>query len=371
MSRLVAIDIQNVMTIPEARIEIGDDNIISLVGYNDVGKSAIIRALEVVFYDAHRSNQVNLITDDEDEMGIGLEFDDGININRYKYRNGKSVWEMFQGDKMLYTNRLTHEIAVTNGVPDPIAKYLNVLQDEDKLGAALNIRRATDKLLLINTSGGENYSLLSEILQTDVLASASKMVIKDRLVLQKQALGETAVIGTLKADYANMHVMSEEQTKFFHTKQQELKDLREQFAVLSSLISQREELATYYIYDEVPFVDLTAFADIMDIIEKREIMNISIPAEVTEIDVQPYMDIIQVIHDRESSNISIPTEVTLVDTTQFEDIRDIVVALNGKYDIDDAIEANKAEYDKIHNELHTLSEQHGFKLCENCGSLVH
>ena len=54
-SKIVSIKIENFMSIKNALLEFDESNIISLCGYNDSGKSAITRLLEVMFYNTYCS----------------------------------------------------------------------------------------------------------------------------------------------------------------------------------------------------------------------------------------------------------------------------------------------------------------------------
>ena len=179
-SKIVSIKIENFMSIKNALLEFDESNIISLCGYNDSGKSAITRLLEVMFYNTYSTDQVKFITDGEDYWLGAITFSDGVVYTRKKYLDGKSLWELKKDDKILFTNLLPNgTLAAMGDTPEIIEKYLGVIQDE-LTTEELNVRRNTDKLFLVGTSGGDNYKILNTVLRSDVLASASKSLNEDK-----------------------------------------------------------------------------------------------------------------------------------------------------------------------------------------------
>ena len=100
-SKIISLKIENFMSIKNGLIEFDDSNIISLCGYNDSGKSAITRLMEVMLYNAYSTDQVKFITDGEDYWLGELTFSDGVVYTRRKYADGKSLWELTKGVKIL------------------------------------------------------------------------------------------------------------------------------------------------------------------------------------------------------------------------------------------------------------------------------
>ena len=150
-SKIVSLKIENFMSIKNGLIEFDESNIISLCGYNDSGKSAITRLMEVMLYNAYSTDQVKFITDGEDYWLGELTFSDGVVYTRRKYADGKSLWELTKGDKVLFSNKLPNgTYAAMGDTPEVIERYLGVIQDE-LTGEELNVRRNTDKLFLTST----------------------------------------------------------------------------------------------------------------------------------------------------------------------------------------------------------------------------
>lgn len=183
MSKLIKIRLENFMSLPLAEFDFDGTNIISPCGYNDSGKSAVTRALEVLWYDSYSQMQSKFITDGRNYFKISNFFDDGIEISREKFLSGASHWVLLQhtpsGVKSLYDNKLpSGAYAASRGVPEPIQAYLGIYQDE-VTGEELNIRRNTNKLLLVATTGGENYKFINALAQGEKLACATGKLNED------------------------------------------------------------------------------------------------------------------------------------------------------------------------------------------------
>ena len=64
-SRLLWWSVENFMSIKEAKVEFDDTNIINFKGFNDSGKSAMLRALEVLLSNKYPTEQAKFIKDGE------------------------------------------------------------------------------------------------------------------------------------------------------------------------------------------------------------------------------------------------------------------------------------------------------------------
>ena len=102
-----SIYIENFMSIGSATIEFDDSNILSLCGYNDSGKSAIIRLIDIMFYNAYANEQVHYIKDGESSFRCIVSFKDGVEYERIKYTTGSSVFMLRKDDEVLFDNLLT------------------------------------------------------------------------------------------------------------------------------------------------------------------------------------------------------------------------------------------------------------------------
>lgn len=186
MAKLKAFEITNFMGYNEGRIEFDDRNIINIKGYNSSGKSAMLRALNVFFTFAWKTSLTNFIKHDKDYFELAGEFDDGTLITMRKKRGGAVSYRMVDTSEgtLVYTTEDEDNKALWNSqaVPHIIAKYFNVLTDTSNL----HYRKGRDPLLLVDTTPGQNYKLLSEVLQSTLALKALQLAKKDLKDAQKE-----------------------------------------------------------------------------------------------------------------------------------------------------------------------------------------
>lgn len=368
-SKLTAIEVLNFMLISNARVEFDETGIINFVGYNDSGKSTMTRAIEVVLYDAYSTDQVNMIQDDKDLFGVGLEFDDGVEINKYKYRDGKSVWEMKKDGEVIFTNRLDAGIAAMHGVPDPIAKYLNVVKD-DATNEKLNIRRNTDKLFLINTTGGDNYKILNSVLKTDILSEAVSRLNADRNKLQSEVVNASSTVSALESELKEIVVLNDDGMGMLKQSSEKLRDTMLRREYISEVSNKLQKLSDIVVYEELKPVDTERFAMISDILQSKERTNIVVQPECKEVDNSRVQLLQQIAELQPRIAIEVQPELQLVDDSRLEMVKAIGEAYNKVWQSQSTLSATEAEHKQVTEELAALSTQHGFKICQNCGTIA-
>lgn len=369
MSKLVAIELQDFMSIESARLEFDESGIINLVGYNDSGKSAVTRALEVIFYDAYFGTQASFIRDDQEYFGIGLEFDDGVAINKYKYANGKSIWEMVKGDQTLFTNQLQDSIAAMEDIPEPISRYLGVVKD-DSTDEQLNIRRNTDKLFLIDTTGGDNYKIINSVLRYDILAESVKRMNEDRNKLQSELTNLATSSKTLKGELNSIMVLNNETIGTVNETTEKLKVSKRQVEYLTSILEQKEILDEFVVYDEVPVLDTSRLQSIIALQELKEATEIPIYNECTIIDNSRLQLLESVIQLRQELNVTIPPECPVISAQQLRDIMEVGESYNSLWQTSNDLTNTENEHSQVTTQLSQLSQQYGFKICKNCGTVA-
>jgi energy-coupling factor transporter ATP-binding protein EcfA2 len=368
-NKLVAIEVENFMSIGQTRIEFDETGIINLCGYNDSGKSAITRALEVILYDGYSSDQVNFIMDDQDHFGIGLEFADGVSINKFKYANGKSVWEMMRNGEMLFTNRLANGVAAMSDIPEVIANYLGVVKDEHT-DEQLNVRRNTDKLFLINTTGGDNYKIINSVLRCDVLAESVKRMNEDRNKLQSEVSNLATSSATLKNELTVITVVD---TNTLGTIEQGMKNLsvnKQRSEYLTAIGAQKEILDSFAVYDEVPMIDTDRLTSLMALQELKKSLEVPIYTECSVLDSSRLTALSEIIQLRQALDVSIPPEAPIIDVSRFNDVMTVGKAFNDLWNSTNSLNVTTAEHESVVVELTSLSTQYGFKICKACGTVA-
>ena len=371
-SRLVAIELKNLMSVGYTRLEFEENSIINLVGYNDSGKSAVTRALEIIFYDEYSRDQVAFIKDGEEYFAIGLEFSDGIAINKYKYVNGQSEWEMLKGDEIIYTNRLQTGLAAMPTIPKPIAQYLSVVEDT-VTGEKLNIRRNSDKLFLVGMSGGEVYKIINSVLQLDVLVATVKRLNEDRNDLQARLVAESTTLRTLRNEHDSLVGVTDEALNQLNDMSENLKANKYRVESLLAIDSSKQELDAICIQPELNVIDTEQLKDISAILEAKQSLDnaeqTSQP-ELTLVDMERLTMLETIVSERQKLDTPIPPELPVVDTTRLNAVIEVAKAYNNLFNINQEIVALDTEINTVTSELALLAQQHNFKVCKNCGTIA-
>ena len=372
MSKIRAIEALNFMSIKQARVEFDETGILNLTGYNDSGKSAITRLIEIIFYDAYQNEQVNYIHDGEEMFGGGLEFDDDVSINKYKYKNGKSVWEMMKGDQVVYTNRLANGVAAMSGVPDVIQKYLNVVEDE-YTGEKLNIRRNTDKLFLVGMSGGDVYKIINAVLHCDTLAETVKRLNEDRNKVQSELASKATQLDTLKTEVKNLKVIDDHTLTGLKEKHENLTATSQRLDSIVSIASQKDQIIGLEPHPELTPVDTQRYYDIQNVLVSKAGVDKheqDLPPELTPLDTERLRQLQTINELRQQLDVQVNPELIPMDVQRFNDIKQIGRLFNDFYHQSTDLTTIETELQQTQQQLQHLSATHGFKICGNCGTVA-
>lgn len=176
-SRIEEITIQNFMSIEQCVLTFDESNIITIKGYNDSGKSAIHKAIRVLFADWNRSKQKRYIKDGKEAFKITATFSDGVKLAKTKYSNGQSLYEMSQNGQMIYTNKSGKALTNVQQMPEAFTKYLSLsIYGSNELYA----QSCNEPYLLAETKGSDNYKMLGEASDDGTLLRATEYV-KDQI----------------------------------------------------------------------------------------------------------------------------------------------------------------------------------------------
>ena len=369
MSKVLAFEFVNFMTLADERVEFDESGILNMVGYNDSGKSAVLTGIEVLMRDAHPTLQSKFIQDDKDFFAVGGEFEGGIEINKYKYRNGKSVWEFKKNGEMVYTNRLSEGVASTDGMPDIIRKFMNVVEDE-VTGEQLNFRKNVDKLFLIHTSGGDNYKIINSVLRSEVLSETVSRINKTKNALQSKVLSDTSTSRVLKNERDAIFILADEVLSEIKERKEKLALNKVRIEYLSSTIQSKQFYDEVVVPEELSPVDTSRLESISSIIQLNKEADIPVFDSLSEIDIERLTLLSNIKELAQGKDIPIPPELPNVATNRLEDIKAIGVHYNAVYQLSVNLAGIEKEYDTLHKELHRLSKEHGIKVCTNCGTVV-
>ena len=386
------------MRIEHAVLEFEDTNIINLVGYNDSGKSAITRAVEVVLYDSYSNDQVNFIQDGKDYFKVTLTFDDGVVISKEKQLNGKSIWEMWVNNELVFTNNVNGNVVAVYNVPLEIASYLGVVEDENT-NEKLNVRRRSDKLFLIETSGGDNYKILNTVLKVDILSDAFKRMNEDK----NRVMAELSSLGvqrdTIKNEYESIKVMSENDELELQQLVNEVSNLNQKFTQLKhvyELYNLKESIIVFdelnyietdklnklnhlqslkrekevEVWDELPSIDISRKQHMVSLMSWYKESKVSVWDELHVMDTDRVVGVSQLIKLKTEKELFIYDELGVCDIENYKLLSNMVskykeyVSLNNSFvELEEELENDKKRLKDVAKELNA-------KICNNCGTIV-
>ena len=176
-SKISSVELTNFMSFKKAKVSFDESGIINIKGYNDSGKSAILRGIAVCLMDMFKRNQLKFIRHGEEYFRIVIRFDDGISVLRDKYINGQSLYEVYKDQELMFTTKQGNRLSKIDGVPKPIADYLGLCVTDS---VYLNYQSCIDKLPVVDTTGSENYQMFHEVLRMEEIFRASNMINADK-----------------------------------------------------------------------------------------------------------------------------------------------------------------------------------------------
>lgn len=370
-SRIETLEVKNFMAIGEAVVNFDARGILTLCGYNDSGKSAITRLFEVMFYNSYSTEQTNFIRDGEEYWRGTLNFSDGVRITREKHLDGKSVWEMEKEGVLLFSNKLDNGDVASMGhdVPSVIAEYLGVIKDE-QTKEKLNVRRNTDKLFLINTSGGDNYKILNAILQSDVLTEASKRIIEDKNKEVKRRISLEGERTGAEVRYEKIEVIEgekiEEVSGLIETTTEKGKRLKRAIGV----VDERQEYAAIKVQEAITEVEIEPMLLLQEVIGSRDVANKTIQDELIEVDESRLLLMREVIKRREDIGIEVQDEIKPLPLERHDEMMAVGKMYNDYYNISKNIHKIETERLGLVAQLEEMSQLYGLKMCKSCGSVV-
>ena len=392
------------MSVEHGVLEFDQGNIISVCGMNDSGKSAITsRAFAVILYDAFSRDQVRFIKEGAEYFVLTLHFDDGVSISKTKYITGVSIWEFRQNGSLLYTNKLATGVQAVSGVPETISQYLGVLYD-DCTDSMMNVRRNTDKLFLIDTTGGDNYKVLNTFLHSDVLAKASMAMTQDKNKMNADLQVKVNQFNGFIQQCEAMDVAPEEEinilaecsakvreTMLRATEIDRIKQLSDfvQNTVLPEVIepisverlSDITELrnnslkATQPIMPQVTEVDIGRLQLLGEIKQNLTLQQQPVLPALEEIQVERWGILTNILYNadiinRGSAEIAEILKLTPLDTERVEAIQQL-------WNYREDLTIKSAQLMEIERQLgesteklQNLSKQYNFRICKNCGTIV-
>lgn len=372
-SRLIKWEVFNFMSIEHGECEFDERNIVNLKGYNDSGKSAMLRALDVLMSNMSPQKQVEFIQDDKDYFRIIAYFDDGVSILRDKYINGQSLYEMYKDGNVIYSTKVGNSLARVSEVPEPIRDYLGLIQYDNTV---LNSRSCFEKQIGVQTTGAENYRMFNTVLKSEEIASAGTMLNNDKNKL-------LADINALDAELSankNLVLLGANLTEGMinylkeHDANADRSDV--QISTLATIGQYQQQIQSLVIYPELKKVDYRQLQDLSNVQELKEKLDgIEITPALGVIDTTQLDTLMQIkaLIDSLAAFEDYP-ELKILDTTRLATLEAIAALMQSIIECDATLEDLDNEIETVQNELDTLAKEMkslGVNMvkCPSCGKV--
>lgn len=373
-SKLVSWEIFNFMSIEYAKLTFDETNIINIKGYNDSGKSAALRALDVLFFNVKPASQVRFIKDGCDYFRVLCHFSDGVMILRDKYINGQGLYELYKDGKLLFTTKNGSELSRINEVPEPIQQYLGLITSD---AWNVNSRSCFEQQLLVQTKGSENSKALNEILRSEELAQAGELLNTDKNKLNSRISTVSAELEVYKRQTQESNGVSGEMVTALRAHDTMLSSTEERMRSIDSVKSTLEEANKIPVIPETHKVDVSQLRALNSISSTMQELG-SIPSipEVPCVDISRLRLILQARNSYAELN-SLPTipQTKGIDTAQVESLCKIYSALSNIQSVEDKLKECDASIADCQSRSEKLTAElekvgHKFVKCQNCGTMV-
>jgi hypothetical protein len=161
-------------SIKEVDVEFNEQGLHWLRGGNDVGKSALQRAIIALLTNVSNMKYKDYIRDNCNYFTVCGYFG-GVG----EFDSNTDYVKLSRGSQDYYEWRIAGVYGredKTNGkVPLTLQTYFGLYYEAEKTKRYLNITTSTDQLLFVETTGGDNYFLLQKALGTENISEALKV----------------------------------------------------------------------------------------------------------------------------------------------------------------------------------------------------
>ena len=317
MSKITHIELEDFMSIEKCSVEFDDTGIINLKGYNDSGKSAVIRAYEVILYNKYPAAHAKFIRDGEGKFSIRLYFDDGVCIVREKFASGQSFYEMTRDGVVLYSSRNGTTYTRIDAVPDIIQQYLGVLSDDE--GTTLNSRNCFDPQLLVSTSGGENYRFLNTVLHAEEMTVAANLLSADKSAKQVEVSEHELKMSIFRGEYSRVSRVSDELVDSLEVEEKNFELISRRSAYVDSVRDIHENFLQIVVHPELNQVSGRRVESLSAIKGLTEGLKVPVIPSVVLCGTERLSKIQNVNSiSREFEKISVPPDVFSIDSSRLD-----------------------------------------------------
>lgn len=377
MSKILGLELENFMSIKEAKLVFDETNILNLKGYNDSGKSAITRALDVLLFDSYKRAQKNFITHGEHYFRIKLHFDDGVTIVRDKYLNGSSLYEMYSEGQLVFSTKVGNTLTQVKDVPLEIREYLAMTETSE--GNYLNSQSIYDKQFLIQTTGSENVELLNGVLKLKETGLATTAIKNDINQLSSSINGLLADIESIKISLERYEDLDEGFILLLSdldSKYDEVERKYNQLIDVENLLSDMVELPLGI--PDLPLIDGSLYSSLLGVASSvEELAKIKDIPTVDVISYNSYLELLK-LAELQNSYKNVNTyilDIPIIDFSRLNTLKILGNSFKELADISNTISSLTERSEELENESLQIQEyarENGISIskCDNCGALV-
>lgn len=161
LQNLTRIEIENFQSIDFISIPLNNTGVHWVNGKPNVGKSAVLKAVQALFTNVSNNRYKEMIRDGEESFRVKGYF-------------GEDDWvELVRGEEDRYTwvvdGQAGHVTKTQGKVPFELRQYYDLYWTGDKIKRYLNFTLVGDQLFFVETSSGDNTLILEKALGTDRL----------------------------------------------------------------------------------------------------------------------------------------------------------------------------------------------------------
>lgn len=376
-SKIDSVEVINFMSFKKAKVVFDETGIINLKGYNDSGKSAILRAISVCLMDKYKSKQAKFIRHGEDYFRVVVNFDDGVSIIRDKYSNGQSLYEVYKDGTSIFTTKQGNKLTKVDGVPKVIEDYLGLCVTDS---VYLNYQSNEDKLPVVDTTGSENYQMFHEVLRMEEIYRANNMINSDKnelgseIAVIEQELQRDEVLlercGDVSEDFIKVIEGLEKEAEATDAKRKNLQGM-------SDIMVGLDRIPNIPSVQKVSCDRLKRVMGISDAVRKYESLPNIPKIERVDTDrlnrLSSIVNIIKALEDYKS--LPLIPKVSKENISRRSELGNIVGVYEKYVNISKRTKGIDAELDQARNGLDSIIEtakSQGimFSKCKNCGSYV-
>lgn len=238
-TKLKKLHVKNVQSIKDLVVTFDENGVFQFKGANNVGKSALLKALTVVMRNVSNNQYKDFLRDEEKTFEVTFEDFSGNKVHLSRGAVDFYEWEI---------NGKKGRMDKTQGkVPLEVRDFFNLYEENEKTKTCLNIRLPRETLLFVDTTPGDNAMMFQKALGTEEYMLAIKQVDSRAREINKEV---KLVEGYLEQeqetlDETNKKLATEEQSvKNMERYEEKLRQEYEEFKQVEHMLQLTGEYAS-------------------------------------------------------------------------------------------------------------------------------